>query len=154
MHPITNRATLGALLLVAVACGGEDVSTATTATTHAEAAAPFTGNLAVSATNITMGSQFNVTETATNLTGSQVSFITVGIRRLGFDVVAAQKPRTGICRIAGSATCTSLVLAPYETQGYTLTLTPTAPGTYTIQGWTDSPYQSGGFSGSVTVTVH
>jgi hypothetical protein len=79
----------------------------------------------------------------------------VGIRRLGFTVVSAVKPRTGICRIAGSATCSSLSLNPYETQSYTLTLAATTPGTYQIQGWTTQP-SAGGAPGvlfTVPVTV-
>ena len=61
----------------------------------------FTGALAASATTVKMGSTFTVTESAINLGGTQVSGITVGIRRLGFAVVSSTPPRTGICRIAG-----------------------------------------------------
>ena len=71
-----------------------------------------------------MGSTFTVTESAINLGNTQVSGITVGIRRLGFTVVSSKPPRTGICRIAGSATCSFLVLAGQETQAYTLTPEP------------------------------
>ena len=77
----------------------------------------------------------------------------LGIRRLGFTVVSSTPPRTGICRIAGSATCSFLLLAGQETQTYTLTLSPTAPGTYTLQGWTTQPSTGRGFGASVTVTV-
>jgi len=155
MHRIAKSAALAALL-VAAACGGEEGSTspAVGADGQAAAAAEFSGNLNVSATDIAMGSTITVTERATNLIGSQVGPIIIGIRRLGFDVVSAQKPRTGICRIAGSATCNFVELAPEETQAYTLTLSPIAPGSYTIQGWTTSSYVPGGFSGSATVTVH
>jgi len=149
--------TLGALFVVAVAaCGGPDVASdpATGSASAAAQAAAFTGNLVVSATTTSVGSPITVTETATNLTASQVGPIIVGIRRLGFDVVAVTKPRTGICRIAGSATCNFLELAPNETQAYTLTLVANTAGTYQIQGWTTSSYVPGGFSGSVTVTVH
>jgi hypothetical protein len=152
-----RRSALGTVLALAMACGGPDAPSDPTATAGSEAAASqavFTGNLTVSSTDTTVGSPITVTESATNLTGSQVGPIIVGIRRLGFNVVAVQKPRTGICRIAGSATCNFLELAPFETQTYTLTLVATAPGTYQIQGWTTSSYVSGGFSGSVTVTVH
>jgi hypothetical protein len=116
----------------------------------------YTGAFSVSATTITMGTPITVTQSATNLTASQVPFITVGIRRLGFTVTAVTKPRTGICRIAGSATCSSLLLAPYETQTYTLTLLPNAPGTYQLQGWTTQPTAGGGPGTlqTVTVTVH
>jgi len=74
----------------------------------------------------------------------------------GFNVVAVEKPRTGICRIAGSATCNFVQLAPFETQSYTLTLQATAPGTYQIQGWTrtTSTTLTGGCFGQVNVTVH
>ena len=44
-------------------------------------------------------------------------------------------------------------LAGQETQTYTLTLSPTAPGTYTLQGWTTQPSTGRGFGASVTVTV-
>src|SRR6516165_1152199 len=84
-------------------------------------------------------STFTVTESAINLGNTQVPGITVGIRRLGFAVVSSTPPRTGFCRIAGSATCSFLLLAGHETQTYTLTLSPQAPGTYTIQGWTRQP---------------
>ena len=113
----------------------------------------FTGNLEVSSTTTTVGTPITVIEHATNLGTSQVPFITVGIRRLGFNVTGVVKPRTGICRIAGSATCSSLLLASHETQSYQLTLVPTATGTYTIQGWTTQPITGRGVSQSVTVTV-
>ncbi len=155
MRITASRLALGLVLATTLpACGGPDTSSADpTSTAAAAAQATFTGNLTVSATTVAAGTPFTVTESATNLTASQLGFITVGIRRLGFTVVAAQKPPTGICRIAGSAVCTSLLLQPFQTQAYTLTLVGSTPGTYTIQGWTDSPYVSGGFSGSVTVTV-
>ena len=113
----------------------------------------FTGALTASASTVKMGSTFTVTESAINLGSTQVSGITVGIRRLGFTVVSSTPPRTGICRIAGSATCSFLLLAGYETQTYTLTLSPTAPGAYTLQGWTTQPSTGRGWGGSVTVTV-
>ena len=113
----------------------------------------FTGALVASASTVKMGSTFTVTESAINLGSTQVPGITVGIRRLGFTVVSSKPPRTGICRIAGSATCSFLLLAGQETQTYTLTLSPTAPGTYTLQGWTTQPSTGRGFGASVTVTV-
>ena len=113
----------------------------------------FTGALAASASTVKVGSTFTVTESAINLGSTQVSGITVGIRRLGFTVVSSQPPRTGICRIAGSATCSFLLLTGHETQTYTLKLSPQAPGTYTIQGWTTQPSTGRGFGASVTVTV-
>ena len=113
----------------------------------------FTGALAATASTVKMGSTFTVTESAINLGNTQVPGITVGIRRLGFTVVSSKPPRTGICRIAGSATCSFLLLAGQETQTYTLTLSPTTPGTYTIQGWTRQPSTGRGFAASVTVTV-
>ena len=113
----------------------------------------FTGELAASASTVTMGSTFTVTESAINLGNTQVSGITVGIRRLAFAVVSSTPPRTGICRIAGSATCSFLSLTGHETQTYTLTLRPQAPGTYTLQGWTTQPSTGSGFGASVTVTV-
>ena len=113
----------------------------------------FTGALAASASTVKMGSTFTVTESGINLGNTQVSGITVGIRRLGFAVARSTPPRTGICRIAGSATCSFLSLTGHETQTYTLTLSPQAPGTYTIQGWTTQPSTGRGFGASVTVTV-
>jgi len=103
--------------------------------------------------SITYGKWKIVTESAINLGNTQVSGITVGIRRLGFTVVSSTPPRTGICRIAGSATCSFLLLTGHETQAYTLTLSPQAPGTYTLQGWTTQPSTGRGFGASVTVTV-
>ncbi len=119
------------------------------------AGSPYTGTLTVSATSVKVGGTITVTETAKNLTASQVSFITVGIRRLGFNVVGVVKPRTGICRIAGSATCSFLSLNPNETQSYTLTLQATAVGSYQIQGWTTQPTAGGapGVLYTVPVTV-
>src|SRR5690349_11658107 len=90
---------------------------------------------------------------AIDLGSTQVPGITVGIRRLGFTVVSSTPPRTGFCRIAGSATCSFLSLTGHETQTYTLTLRPQAPGTYTLQGWTTQPSTGRGFGASVTVTV-
>jgi len=113
----------------------------------------FTGALAASASTVKMGSTFTVTESAINLGNTQVSGVTVGIRRLGFTVVSSTPPRTGICRIAGSATCSFLLLTGHETQAYTLTLSPQAPGTYTLQGWTTQPSTGRVFGASVTVTV-
>ena len=118
------------------------LAVATVVTLAAVAAAPtpvaaavntgYTGALSVSATNIAVGTPITVTETATNLTGTQVPFITVGIRRLGFSVTAVVRPRTGICRIAGSAT------------------------TFQVQGWTTQPTAGGGpgVLYTVIVTVH
>ena len=111
------------------------------ATPSAQAAdGDFTGALAASASTVTMGLTFTVTESAINLGNTQVSGITVGIRRLGFAVASSTPPRTGICRIAGSATWSFLSLTGHETQTYTLTLRPQATGTYTIQGWTTQPF--------------
>ena len=92
---------------------------------------------------------------AINLDTVQTPGINVGIRRLGFDVVSAVKPATGICRIAGSATCSFLLLAPHDSQTYTLTLRPTATGTFQLSGWTNQPIAggSGGTFQTVTVTV-
>ena len=154
-----SRFTVGALFAAALAaCGSEGPSDqpagAAGAAGAAATAAEFTGHLSVSSTTTTVGTPITVSESATNLTGSQVGPIIIGIRRLGFNVVSATKPRTGICRIAGSATCNFLELAPNETQAYTLTLVANTAGTYQIQGWTTSSYVPGGFSGSVTVTVH
>jgi hypothetical protein len=124
------------------------------AATPAQAAdGDFTGALAASASTVAMGSTFTVTESAINLGSTQVSGITVGIRRLGFAVVSSTPPRTGICRIAGSATCSFLSLIVHETQTYTLTLRPQTPGTCTLQGWTTQPSTGRGFGASVTVTV-
>ena len=114
----------------------------------------FDGSLVVSATSVAVGQPIVVTENAINLSAAQTSFITVGIYRVGFTVSKVTKPRTGICRIAGSATCSSLSLAPNETQSYTLTLVPTAAGTFTIKGWTTQPITGRGFGTSVVVTVH
>ncbi len=148
-------AALGAVLVSAItACGGPDTASDPSSMTAAAAAqAVFTGNFTVSSTTTTVGSPITATVSGTNLTASQVGPIILGIRRLGFNVVAAQKPRTGVCRIAGSATCNFVELAPYETQSYALTLVATAPGTYQLQGWATSSYVAGGYLGSVTVTV-
>jgi hypothetical protein len=117
------------------------------------AAASFTGNLTVSATTVRAGTPFTATQSATNLTGSQLYPITVGIRRLGFSVTASIPPRTGVCRIAGSATCSFLLLAPHETQSYTLTLVSTVPGTYQLQGWATSTSVPGGSVTTLSITV-
>jgi hypothetical protein len=77
----------------------------------------------------------------------------VGIRRLGFTVKASVPPRTGICRIAGSATCSFLVLTSNETQSYSLTLVGTTRGTYQLQGWATSPSVPGGSVTTLTITV-
>ena len=72
---------------------------AATPSAHA-ADGDFTGALTASASTVKMGSTFTVTESAINLGNTQVSGITVGIRRLAFAVVSSTPPRTGICRIA------------------------------------------------------
>jgi hypothetical protein len=113
----------------------------------------FTGALTTSATTVAAGTPFTATQTATNLTSAQLYPITAGIRRLGFTVMGTVPPRTGFCRIAGSATCSFLVLAPNETQSYTLTLVASAPGTYQLQGWASSPSVPGGSLTTVTITV-
>jgi len=115
----------------------------------------YSGALTASAATVRMGETITVTESAVSLADVQTPGITVGIRRLGFTVVSSHRPRTGLCRIAGSATCSFLLLAPHETQTYTLTLTPTAVGTFVLTGWTDQPVAggSGGTVQSVTVTV-
>lgn len=152
---ITTACCLGLFL---AACGApasdEGAVESSAAELTATGTAVFTGHLAVSSTSLAVGTPFTVTESATNLTATQQGPIIVGINRVGFDVTAAQKPRTGICRIAGSATCNFLELAPNETQTYTLTLVPTTAGTFTIKGWATSSYLTGGASEAVTVTVH
>ena len=150
----SRRTRLGirAARIAAVAALAGAGSLAVAPSAHA-ANGDFTGALAASASTVKMGSTFTVTESAINLGTTQVSGITVGIRRLGFTVVSSKPPRTGICRIAGSATCSFLLLAGQETQTYTLTLSPTAPGTYILQGWTTQPSTGRGFGASVTVTV-
>ena len=157
MRVTASQLVIGLALVLAIpACGGPDTSSsdpASPAAATADLQATFTGNLTVSATTVSVGTPFTVTQTATNLTGAQVGPLIVGIRRLGFTVLAAQKPRTGVCRIAGSATCNFVELQPFETQSYTLTLAATTPGTYQLQGWTTSSYVSGGYSGSVTINV-
>jgi hypothetical protein len=139
-----------------VGCGAspEDGTEAALVTEAVTGTPVFSGKLSVSTTSTTVGSPIIVQESATNLTGSQVGPVILGIRRLGFNVIAVQKPPTGICRIAGSATCNFVELAAHETQTYQLTLTASAPGTYTIQGWATSSYVAGGASESVTITVH
>jgi hypothetical protein len=145
-----RRRRLAGLAAVAVLVGAGALGVAAPAQA---ADGDFTGALAASASTVKMGSTFTVTESAINLGSTQVPGITVGIRRLGFTVVSSTPPRTGFCRIAGSATCSFLLLAGGETQTYTLTLRPTATGTYTIQGWTTQPSTGRGFGASVTVTV-
>jgi hypothetical protein len=120
----------------------------------AAGAALFTGKLSVSATSVAVGTPITVTESATNLTTGQLGPIILGIYRVGFNVTAVQKPRTGICRIAGSATCNFVELAAQETQTYQLTLVPTTAGTFTIKGWANSSTITGGASEAVAVTVH
>lgn len=143
--------------LLASACGSASNDAGASSSNVDEltgATASFTGSLLVSSTTATVGTPIVVTETATNLTANAVGPIIVGINRLGFSVQAVSKPRTGLCRIAGSATCNFVQLAPYETQAYTLTLVPLAAGTYQIKGWTTSSYVTGGASSAVTVTVN
>lgn len=146
-RPVTRAARLVAAAALAVA------GLLAAAPSAQAADGDFTGALAASASTVKVGSTFTVTESAINLGNTQVSGITVGIRRLGFAVVSSTPPRTGICRIAGSATCSFLSLTGHETQTYTLTLRSQTPGTYTLQGWTTQPSTGRGFGASVTVTV-
>src|SRR5436305_6816172 len=141
------------LLQAAIGMAVLTVGLASTALPSSAAAGSFTGNLTVSATTVNVGTPFTATQTATNLTRSQIYPIIVGIRRLGLTVTASVPPRTGLCRIAGSATCNFLLLAPSETQSYTLTLVATAPGTYQIQGWSSSTTVPGGSLTTLTITV-
>jgi hypothetical protein len=143
--------------LWAAGCGGpppEDSQVESVTAGLTAAASAFTGKLTVSATSVAVGTPIVVSESATNLTNGQLGPIILGIYRVGFNVTAVQKPRTGICRIAGSATCNFIELAPQETQTYTLTLVPTTAGTFTIKGWATSSTITGGASEAVAVTVH
>jgi hypothetical protein len=151
---IISGCCLGLLLAACGAPASDESALDSSAQELTSGPAVFTGHLAVSSTSLAVGTPFTVTESATNLTANQVGPVIVGIYRVGFNVTAVQKPRTGICRIAGSATCNFLELAGNETQSYTLTLVPTAPGTFTIKGWATSSYVTGGASEAVTVTVH
>ena len=155
MKPFAIVLCASSLILVG-ACGASPESEDAIAQgTEAVSGTPvFSGKLSVSTTSTTVGSPIIVTESATNLTGNQVGPIILGIRRLGFTVTAVRKPATGVCRIAGSATCNFVELAAHDTQSYELTLTASTPGAYTIQGWATSSYVAGGASESVTVTVH
>lgn len=114
------------LAVITLALGGIAVSTQQS---EALVGGAYTGSFTVSAMTVRLGGTITATQSAISLAGAQTPGITVGIRRLGFDVVSVQRPATGICRIAGSATCSFLLLAPHQTQSYTLTLTPitTAP---------------------------
>ncbi len=141
------------LLQAAIGLAVLAVGLTSTALPSSAATGSFTGNLTVSATTVSVGAPFTATQTATNLTASQLYPIIVGIRRLGFTVTASVAPRTGICRIAGSATCNFLLLAPNETQSYTLTLVATTPGTYQLQGWSSSTTVPGGSLTTLTITV-
>jgi hypothetical protein len=145
----TGRVLLRAALILAVAFAG----LAGVGRPASAATGSFTGALTTSATTVAAGTPFTATQTATNLTSAQLYPITVGIRRLGFAVTGSVPPRTGFCRIAGSATCSFLVLAPNETQAYTLTLVANTPGTYQLQGWASSPSVPGGSLTTVTITV-
>ena len=147
MHAIRIRAGLAGLVVALIAVVG-------TAAPARAATGSFTGTLTVSATTVAVGTPFTATQTAVNLTSSQLYPITVGIRRLGFTVTASVPPRTGICRIAGSATCSFLALAARETQSYQLTLVGTTPGTYQLQGWASSSTIAGGSLTTITVVVH
>jgi hypothetical protein len=143
-----SRVLLRAVLILAFAVGSlSGIHPASAAT------GSFTGALTTSATTVAVGTPFTATQTATNLTSSQLYPITVGIRRLGFTVTNPVRPRTGLCRIAGSATCSFLLLAPNETQSYTLTLVSNTPGTYQLQGWASSTSVPGGSFTTVTITV-
>ena len=155
MKPSSTIALCACAFAVFGGCGAspEDGSETAIATEAISGTPVFSGKLTVSTTSTTVGSAIIVEESATNLTGSQVGPIILGIRRLGFTVAAVQKPATGICRVAGSATCNFVELAAHGTQSYRLTLTASAPGTYTIQGWATSSYVAGGTSESVTVNV-
>jgi len=129
--------------------------TVTASPSQALVGGQYTGSFSVSATTVKLGTTFTATQQAISQGDTQTPGITVGIRRLGFTVVASKPPRTGICRIAGSATCSFLLLAPHETQTYTLTLAPTTAGTYQLTGWTTQPIAggSGGTVQTVTITV-
>ena len=115
----------------------------------------YTGSLSVSATTVKLGTTFTATQRAISLGDTQ----TPGDHRRnpppGIHRPRIQPPRTGICRIAGSATCSFLLPAPHETQTYTLTLAPTTAGTYQLTGWTTQPIAggSGGTVQTVTITV-
>src|SRR5215472_7099478 len=146
---LRSRTALG----LAAAGLGLAALTVTASPSQALVGGQYTGSFTVSATTVKVGTTFSATQQAISQSDTQTPGITVGIRRLGFTVVASKPPRTGICRIAGSATCSFLLLAPHETQTYTLTLAPTAPSTYTLQGWTTQPSTGRGFGASVTVTV-
>jgi hypothetical protein len=143
-RPLLRAALILAVTLAGLSAVGRPASAAT---------GSFTGVLTTSATTVAAGTPFTVTQTATNLTATQLYPITVGIRRLGFTVTGSVPPRTGLCRIAGSATCSFLVLAPSETQSYTLTLTANTPGTYQLQGWASSTSVPGGALTTITITV-
>lgn len=146
-----SRAARG-LAVVALAAGGVAASAQQS---EALVGGAYTGSFSVSATTVRLGSTITATQSATSLDTTQTPGINVGIRRVGFDVVGVVRPRTGICRIAGSATCSFLLLAPHETQSYTLTLTPTAVGTFPLSGWSDQPIAggSGGTYQTINITV-
>jgi BatD DUF11 like domain len=158
MKGLLQSCGLVACLWAAAGCGGSPPEAGEVDSVagglSAATAASFTGKLTVSSTSVAVGAPITVTESATNLTNGQLGPIILGIYRVGFNVTAVQKPRTGICRIAGSASCNFIELAPQETQTYQLTLVPTAAGTFTIKGWATSSTISGGASEAVSVTVH
>jgi hypothetical protein len=152
---VIHNAAILALIVASVACGtNDDVDNQESSTTTAALIETFTGGLTVSTADAAVGAAITVTQSATNLTSSQLGPLILGVYRGGLRVQNVIRPRTGICRIAGSATCNFIDLAPGETQSYTLTLVPTVPGTVILRGWTSSSYVRGGSSEAVTVTIH
>ena len=89
----------------------------------------------------------------TNSGATAIYPVIIGIYRVGFQIAQMIRPATGTCRIAGSATCNFVNLAPGQTQSYTLTLLPTAPGTFQLRGWSRSSYVSGGSLQAIVVMV-
>ena len=146
-----SRAMRG-LAVITLALGG---IAASTQPSQALVGGAYTGSFTVSATTVPLGSTITATQSAISQADTQTPGINVGIRRLGFNVVSAQRPATGICRIAGSATCSFVLLAPHQTQRYTLTLAPTTVGTFQLSGWTNQPIAggSGGTYQTITITV-
>ena len=85
------------------------------------------GALAASASTVKMGSTLTVTDSGPTLGNRRCPGSPCTFAGPAFAVVRSTPPRTGICCIAGSATCSFPSLTGHETQTYTLTLSPQAP---------------------------
>jgi hypothetical protein len=114
--------------------------------------------LSLSPSSTTVGTTVTGKATATNITGSTISQVSMGVDiPAGLTYTGLVRPAHSTCR-ATFVTNHRLVycstsLAPHETVTLTVTVVPTAPGSYTLQSYARQTYTTNDTYATATLVV-